>query len=420
MGSLAALTLVAWACGSKGSSEPTSGVEGVECESVTELSVSAIKALPQAGWYQATASGEGATFTLRVELNDDSNTPLAPGRFDLTASQDASYASCQHCVLLLDGSDDPEAATQVYYPYTGAVVLDAVSSPVSASSKGSLAAVRFRPVSVESGSSVTTAQGKGKCYSLQAAAWDTNPPAGAACVRAEDCGDPSVAACDPSTGACVVRQCTADGQTACPSGSTCLAQSMDAAYGACYRSCTPFGAGCDAGFECLPLDAESTEGKCVRTGPAGPGDDCDATPTQTGCAAGLVCVRDGDGGLDTYSGNPVCRPRCDFFGASTCADGTRCSYGGYCTPTVDDDSPVDGACSPATDIGTPCGPEATGYRGLCVPEPALKDRLICRRACRSSLDQPGDCPDGQICDVPDGEEAVAAVCRPVINEESQP
>lgn len=405
---------MAWSCSEESEAPPEARPS---CTTTVALDLGELKPRSEAGWYEAEATGGGKKMTLRIELNGNATAPLEPGKYSLGIGQDADYGTCQRCVLLLEGSTEPEEASRVFFAIGGTMTLDAVSNPATSTSKGRLSGVTLREMTLDKATSKMRAKSGGRCFSFKSMAWDNEPKEGAGCKGPLDCGDPAVAACDPS-GKCVVRQCDFDGKSPCPEGSICLAQTIEAVYGTCHKLCDTRLNNCGGGLECLPLDAESTEGKCVATGPALLAQDCDETPANTGCAPGLRCVHDGDGGEDTVPGNPVCRRSCDFFGSASCPSGERCAYGGFCTPMEYDPSPLDDLCATTSTIGTLCGAEPGAYRGLCVPSPELSDRLACRRACPS--EGPKICPEGQYCGGVEGESVAASVCRPFVADEVQP
>ncbi len=404
-----------WSCSDD--ADPMDKSSAAVCKAPIDIEVAALTARPEPGWYEAKATAKGKSLTLRLELNGSADTPLTPGSYSLGGEGENDYASCTHCVLLFEG-DDLEQASKVYFAAAGTVVIDAISTPVGASSRGSLHGLRLREVTLDAETSSVKTKSGGSCYALEELAWNNDPEPGAACQRASDCGDPTVAACDPS-GRCVVRQCSFDDQNPCPDGAICLAQTIEASAGACFQLCSPKANDCPTGLECLPLDAGSTQGRCVGTGATSEGGDCDETPANTGCAPGLRCVNDGDGGLDTTAGNPVCRQRCDFFGTGGCPTGSRCAYGDYCTPLEYDQAEVDAPCGVDTEAGTPCGPDASAYRGLCVPAPELSNQILCRRAC--TTEGADLCPESQYCGDVEGDAFVASVCRPFVADgEVQP
>lgn len=71
-----------------------------------------------------------------------------------------------------------------------------------------------------------------------------------------------------------------------------------------------FGAGCDPGFWCAPLNGSYSEpGTCLVNGPLRLGDACSATSE---CPANAMC-------------DAVCLARCRVNGTPNCTQGTTCT-----------------------------------------------------------------------------------------------
>ncbi len=378
------------ACGVKPPDQAVAGDVPSGCHVVT------VKSLAHgsvAGWIdgKATAADGSAPdqgYSFRIELDEVKGHKLATGTFDL--SKEASYGDASHAVLVWDGGDDPTTASTVYFQANGTMQLDAVSSPASAESKGSLSGVKLVESKIDPTTYASTPVTDGRCLFVASAAWDTTVAAGTTCALADDCGDTSKNVCDPSTKTCAASQCTSD--TACGTGKSCIVQAADSLAGACYSTCTPLasGAGCSGDAECVVVRYDQTLGVCKAHGKNVQGDACAIQDVSTDCAAGMVCSPE-------HAGN-LCRKQCDYFAQAdgACPTSQHCTLGSVCSDEPIDPAKVDTACDGSSAEGTPCNLLTGKINGVCVAETAASGQVImCRKVCRKSTTS--DCPTGKSC-----------------------
>ncbi len=374
------------------------------CKSPKSMTVSELSPTTQPGVLRGKAKGsDGKEWTIQIELSDREDFKHKPGTYPL--GEQTSYDGCRQCVIGYQGADDLLDASKHIFQTGGAIRLDTVSSPPSAISKGSLEKVELREVTLDLQTGEVEEISGGTCYQITSFDWDTTPPPGKGCQKAEDCGDPQVVACDVKTGTCVAFQCEVETGKGCKDTELCLAQEIGASYGACYPTCTPFYPedSCLPGVECVALDADQTRGKCLPTGASAEGDPCTPSLLATGCQAGLRCV--GPEGAET------CVRPCDFFDDTVgCPAGQQCVYGGFCTAEAGDGAALGSPCGAEAPEGLPCGSDGATYRGVCTGG-------SCQQACR-----PGslyhDCGEELVCAMGDGEAALPTCQKKIIDEEA--
>jgi hypothetical protein len=153
--------------------------------------------------------------------------------------------------------------------------------------------------------------------------------------------------------------------------------------GACYDRCTPFGAACSGGRECVIGKFDGTEGYCKPAGATPSGLACSPSSVTTNCATGNVCIPDPQ--------QRVCREQCDFWGGAHDCSSLACTPPGVCTGEVPDPSAVDQACGNAAVPGALCGTVGKKVLGWCVGQ---QGATTCRKWCRM---KGSDCAQGQKC-----------------------
>ncbi len=381
-------------CGSKSEDDGSgdagpSGQAGHGPGDCSVVSASAFKNAKLAGWLEAEVVAEGASGTLRIELNERPGRALSAGSFDLSKAPDDDYSTCTHCVVMLRGGDDVDSAIEVAFQTSGTMVIDQVTSPPGKASKGSLQGVRLVEVKIDPETSASTPVSGGECYFLASASWDTTVAAGTPCESAEDCGDPSSAICEPVTRKCGAAQCDAQGLE-CAAGQMCLAQGDDTAIGACYPSCKPFAAAaCVGDAECVVITFDQEKGICLPRGTAKEGEACNPSDVTTSCAQGLVCAAESAGNL--------CRLQCDFLAAQPSCPGMQvCTVGSSCSNAPVDPATPGAACDGAAPEATPCALDGQAARGVCVAETTDGgESMICRKVCR--MGNGSDCGAGESC-----------------------
>jgi cysteine-rich repeat protein len=387
--------------GGAGGTGGTGGVGGAG--NCTALNVAALT-LSSNGIMIADVSVEGPDpdfFQIEFyELNDIQMT----GTFDLAASPDDNYETCDRCVLVY--ADNTDTGTGKYFfQESGAMQLDFVTSPpgTSPASAGSLANVKLIEVTIDPQTYESTPVANGACLTLDALAWDFTPVEGTPCEAAEECGNPVTQVCDVTSETCVAGQC--DGNTLnCAATELCLAQVEDPLVGACYTQCTPFTVdACANGFECVNLSLDNLTGVCYQTGLGATASDCAIVDTTTACVAGDVCAL-GNGAQST------CHQQCTIFAADPgCPAATDCTYNSLCVDaTGTDPAAIDGLCDAAAAFAAPCGPSAGAYRGLCFND-VDGDPLVCGQLCRLAPGFDTDCPVAQYCSDAFGQDL--GVCR---------
>ena len=368
-----------------GAGTQDSGSDASIPDECNAIQVSAFEPLQVPGWFLADAAAEQLSEgKLRLELLSRPGQPLQPGTFDLSAAPDNDYATCAHCVLLLEGGDEPATASRAFFQRSGLLTAEVVPQGASTQSKGSLSNVVLQEVTIDPNTSAVTFKPSGACYALTHASWDTTIPEGTPCNVAEDCGDTSTRVCDRKTAKCAAAGC-GNGVT-CPGGEVCMRQTDDALIGACYQSCTPFSSGsCPTGSVCKVMKFDHSAGVCMLEGQVPSGGACEPSIVSTGCAEGNVCHAE--------IGGTFCRQPCDFWSSSpTCPMIQACVAGSTCSNDAVDPAPIDAPCDSAAPEGNPCGLEGQAARGACVSEGVA---VMCRKICRMNSET--DCTAPATC-----------------------
>lgn len=319
---------------------------------------------------------------LELELYDEGS-GLPPGTFDLGKAPDDSYATCEHCVLLV-AYDEIGQARRVWFQQSGSMVLEKLA-PEEHAGVGSVSSVKLVEVTQDLDMSWHEVPG-GSCFELPSWKFDTTPVNGGDCDSAEDCPNDDIQVCDVETKKCVPKECSLTFDPPfCDEGQLCMSQigalierdEGGSAAGACYEECTPAASNpCGAGKTCFPLGPTQAVGICLPTGGPAVGEPCTPSDLATGCEEGAFCTGD----------PPRCQKACDYLSPPAgCPSGTYCSQINLCEPlAVGDLAPVGAECSPSSPTQRDCGPEGDMFRGLCIdwyPEIPTK---TCERICKMS------------------------------------
>ncbi len=315
-------------------------------------------------------------------------TPVELGTFPLGEGDNADYATCQHCVLLvaLDGNG---IAQRLFFQESGEIELTKYGGfedwGVAA---GTVRDVALREI-VPLGDGTFEKVEESACYWIESWSFDTTPNNGAPCERAEDCANTALQVCNPTTGLCTYSQCSFTGDVWCPEGQICVSQIPDEiSWGACYNQCIPFTSG-ECGHEqaCIPLGPAQTIGICKALGPAALGESCDEPDISTGCEAGAVCAGD----------PPVCTKLCPSLTAAPgCPEGQVCGMDNVCTSPDDGDlAALGGLCDPASTPETACGADDQAFRGICLSLYPDVVEQTCHELCRTAEEAP--CGAGSYC-----------------------
>jgi cysteine-rich repeat protein len=321
---------------------------------------------------------------LRIELWDSTTPdlpPLTTGTFDLATTPD--LATCQHCVWVEpDATEDGTLAT-IYIATEGSLTVSKVTDPLGLEFAGHTSRVVMRRATVGDNGFTTLVPG-GDCVSIAGASFDTTPTPGAACESAEDCGNPLVEICDPSTNTCTAPECNFDSPCSGPN-ELCLIQYRDLFEGACYTVCDPRGPAsqCGAMQECAPRGLDPSFGICKYTGTAAAGDACTVEDNTTSCASGAICS----------DLSETCATACRFFAAdSGCSSSTVCSLFSQCEPaSIGIDVPLGAPCGDDAEVTQGCASDGESFRGMCFAFEG--DPLRCEKAC---LGNEG-CTTGEFC-----------------------
>jgi hypothetical protein len=353
----------------------------------TELALGAVRAGISGGGggsvvaTPSSALGGSAADVLSIELLSAAGSSFTKGDSDL--SKESDYGKCQHCVALYVDGNDAGTSASMFFQESGTMTLTEIGNPPTSQSKGSLRDVKLVEVEVDKKTFHTTKIEGGKCWFIRALSWNTVVPKGGTCALAGDCIDTTTDVCDPKTGTCVAGQCSVDA-LACPDGQACVFQARGTKVGACYPTCTPFGAGCSADAECVISKFDGTTGYCKKRGTTGADAACARSDLTTSCGAGYLCDS-----LDLK-----CRKQCDFWsiaGSSsvTCGAGQQCVPPGVCTDDAHDTAKIGEACGAGAKNGDGCGVIGTNLAGVCTGTP-----LKCAKWCRM---KGSDCASGQSC-----------------------
>jgi cysteine-rich repeat protein len=330
---------------------------------------------------------------LALELYDEGS-GLPAGSFDLSQAPDDSYATCEHCVLLV-AYDEVGQARRVFFQQSGSMKLDKLEWEDALAGAGSVSSVKLVEVTQALDGSWHEVVGGG-CYELPSWSFDTTPVNGGDCNSAEDCPNEAVQVCDVETKKCVTAECSLTFDPPfCDEGQRCMSQigslierdEGGSAAGACYVDCSPASSGaCGAGETCFPLGPTQEAGICLPVGGPAVGEPCTPSDLATSCAEGAFCTGD----------PPRCQKACNYLSPPAgCPNGAYCSQINLCEPlAVGDLAPVGAQCEAASPLLRDCGPEGDMFRGLCIdwfPEAGTK---TCERICK--LDGPV-CGPNQTC-----------------------
>ncbi|MBI4917251.1 MAG: DUF4215 domain-containing protein [Acidobacteria bacterium] len=340
--------------------------------------------------YPVTPGIDGGTIDwLLVELYDSDSTteglpPLEPGTFELGVAPNDDLATCQHCVWLPVDWDGESPFGTIFVAVSGRLNLTRVTDPLELSFAGSIVDVELREATIDEAGRTHLVEG-GRCLLAPDTSFDTEPTPGRACLSAEDCGNPLLEVCSPSTYTCGEIEC---GEFfGCPAERPlCLSQYPSRALeGACYEMCDPTSpGGCADGEVCLQIAVDPRFGFCTRSGDGALGESCTVEDTSSSCTPGHFCS------WDTLT----CTRSCAFFAADPgCQSGAQCTVLGECAPAPSGvDVPFGAACGEEAALAQGCAPDGTAFRGMCF---AFRedDPLICEEACLGEL----GCEPGEFC-----------------------
>lgn len=357
-------------------------------ESYASFGLSARVELPLAGYDKT---------RLTMELYELDGVPIAEGDFDLSITPDDSYATCQHCVLLV-AYDEAGMPRRAFFQDRGSMTLSSYDPQEPWFAAGSVEGVRVIEVTQNPDSSWTVVP-DGLCFEVEDWSFDTRLVDGGACERAEDCPNELFQVCDVETRTCQPAECDLFGDFAlCDEGYRCMSQygtlidrtEVGPAIGACYPTCTPTMAGspadCGGDETCFALDATQEFGICLAKGEGSIGASCDVPDVGTGCAQGGLCTGE----------PPICRQICDYLSADIqCPADTYCSSLNLCEPLdIGDIAPVGALCEPGAPTLMDCGPEGEAFRGVCFRTFETELDATCVRTCETAAPS---CPSGTAC-----------------------
>ncbi|MFO0550092.1 MAG: DUF4215 domain-containing protein [Polyangiaceae bacterium] len=329
---------------------------------------------------------------LTLELYPPADANLGPGSFDLSAPPDDSYATCEHCVLLV-AYDELGQARRAFFQDSGSMQITEYDPLEPWVIVGSVEGAHLVEVTQNPDLSWSVVP-DGLCYDVDDWAFDTRVVDGAPCTRAEDCPNELFQICDVASHTCQAMQCDVFGDFPCAGDERCMVQygllidhdESGPAGGACYSTCVPgFSNECPSGETCFPLDATQESGICLAVGGPAIGQSCTPSDIGTGCAAGGLCTGE----------PPQCLAICEYLSADVdCPTGTYCSKLNLCEPlSVGDTAPVNAVCDDDAPYLADCGPEGSSFRGVCFQVFPSEDP-ICRRICETAHP---DCPAGEEC-----------------------
>lgn len=208
---------------------------------------------------------------------------------------------------------------------------------------------------------------------------------GSSCQNPDDCSNPTTMVCDPGTGTCQNDECLSSGS--CPGSDVCMSQG--GAAGACYPSCTPFTSnpGCSNNYQCVRYADNDSAGYCVAEGTATEGQSCTLSSINSGCAAGMLCVKEANGA--------VCRTLCHYFSSNpSCPSAQACALNSVCSVSGGDSANIGQSCASNAPFGESCNKAGGTWRGACVSLGGSGTALTCLKICRLGGT---DCPSFQTC-----------------------
>jgi hypothetical protein len=311
--------------------ESTGGTGGtpIQC---SEITVDDLKLVYSAGpfayqGHPARTLGGADEDVAQLEIYDETVT----GSVDLSAGDDANYATCMTCLLALeDIATDGSGAAKIYFQASGTLDYGATTPPFIA---GSATDVTLVEVTIDPDSFESTPVAGGACLHLATMAFDImQPPAGWVCPP-EYYGDGSTCDClcgavdsDCADAALPVGGCQ-EGQTCSADGTAC--QGVPTAW-TC--AADQYGGGAGNGCDC----------NCGAHDP-----DCDLAPAEPiqGCAVGDTC------NINSVCLSPAWTCDDDYFGGN---DGCDCGCG---VVDIDCADATVGSCEFCNDTGS-CSTDA--------------------------------------------------------------
>jgi len=319
--------------------------------------------------------------------------PLESGEFDLSEPPDDRLGTCQHCVSfyidVLEGLD-PGGLPQfqpmrVFYARSGSIAIDEIHDPMNLGPENSVMAGRASDVElreIDLADPELHFSPSPACFSLAEVAFDTRPTPGADCEDLDDCGNPLLEVCDPTTLTCLDEvQCTID--EPCEGNAFCVQQNPLTFFGACYPACTPFASGsCEQGQTCVQYGLSEQLGYCLYDGDTALGEECELKDAVNDCEAGAVCLG-------------TCVEQCGFFSSDPeCSEGA-CDVLGHCLPAdAGDPAALGEECHPSAELAGPCARNGARFDGICFTyglEPP-----VCGKSCFADENDytDGDADDG--------------------------
>lgn len=350
---------------------------------------------------------------LSLEIYEDDGSPnpppIAPGDFTLGVGTEASYETCQHCVLLVtyDPSNQPR---RVFFQASGRMTISDVDVTQFGLFAGEINDVHLTEVTQAPDLSWHPVEG-GLCFDVPHWTFDNRPVDGTPCESVEDCQNESMQICDVATKTCQPAQCSLTGDPPfCSGDEICLSQlgavidvaQSGPAIGACYPTCLPGDpTSCEAGKSCVALGPTQQVGICLAPGSTAIGQPCDGSDVSTGCVEGAICT----GEVAT------CSKLCDYLTASSgCPVGTYCSLTNVCRPLDTGDLALVGEpCNSASPELSDCAAQGDAFRGICMKFFPSETTLTCERLCRT--DDP-TCPGQQTC-LPVFSNSTVGVCHDI-------
>jgi hypothetical protein len=327
--------------------------------------------------------GASSIDAIVIELWEVGGFEQTTGAFDLSQGDDGQLLTCNHCVRAYEDFDPVYGMYErQYFQTSGTMTLTAVTSPVTLESVGSISALVLQEIVIDEGYSVPVPGGR--CLRIESAQWDTRVEVGSPCTLSAECGDEWNKVCDPETATCVLAECGQLDPCTEP-GMECLANLNEFA-GICVPHCAPRATpACPSGQECIPVTWDDSDGYCMPSGPAQPGEPCEMNDISSGCVEGSRCLWDGM--------PSSCYKTCAFWSATPdCPSGLLCTHLGVCTEPGLETAQVGELCS-GTELMPDCASDGVAERGVCVSD-LLGPNQMCRAYCRPGAE---DCPAGETC-----------------------